>query len=66
VYTVTSKNIQFCIIIITKQTESAKVFSQKGNSPDRQLKFKINTKCKVGFVFFTKGRLGSSHPIMKA
>ena len=34
----------------TKQTKSAKVISQKGNSPDRKLKCLINTKNKIYFV----------------
>lgn len=33
-----------------KQTCGAKVVSQKGNSPDRKLKFLINTKIKVEFI----------------
>jgi len=31
----------------TKQTVSAKVYGQKGNSPDRILKYKIDIKNKV-------------------
>ena len=40
--------------IIVKQTYGAKVVSQKGNSPDRKLKFLINTKLKVKFIIKCK------------
>jgi len=45
---------------------SAKVNGQKGNSPDRKLKYINTTKIKIRIIRGVKGRLGSSHPIMKA
>jgi len=62
-----NKNLPILIVICICQTISAKVYSRKGNSPDYLLKFIIVVKCKNLKIFlFLGGRLGSSHPIMKA
>jgi len=61
------KNLLIAEKINTKQIISAKVSVLKGNSPDYLLKFKIVDKYKNLKIFlFLGGRLGSSHPIMKA
>lgn len=66
VYCDIKKHPSLLNIINTKQTVSAKVNGQKGNSPDRKLKYINTIKIKIRIIRSVKGRLGSSHPIMKA
>jgi len=48
------------------QTNGAKVFSQKGNSPNWLLRYVITINLKeLALIFLIIGRLGSSHPLKK-
>ena len=49
-----------------KQTISAKVYSQKGNSPDWEIKHLIVTNYQEVLLGFLRGKLGSSYPLKKA
>ena len=49
-----------------KQTISAKVYSQKGNSPDWKIKHLIVVNCQEKKLRFLRGKLGSSYPLKKA
>jgi len=61
------KSSNFIDLKCINQTISAKVSSQKGNSPYYLLKFKNIIKYKnLKIKLYLGGRLGSSHPIMKA
>jgi len=49
-----------------KQTVSAKVYSQEGNSPDWEIKHQIVFNYKEVKLKLLKGKLGSSYPLKKA
>jgi len=49
-----------------KQTISAKVYSQEGNSPDWKIKYLIVINYQEKKLKFLKGKLGSSYPLKKA
>jgi len=60
------ENRLILLIFFIKRTDSAKVFSREGNSPDYLLKF-LNTEVKELVLYMVVGgRIGSSHPFKKA
>jgi len=62
-----AKNFLICVIINNIQTESAKIFSQKGNSLDYKIRFLKSVYWnKIINIYMARCKLGSSYHFKKA